>query len=225
MTSGRKTRADAIETRARIVAEAARLFAERGLEAVSLLEVGRAAGQKNRSAVQYHFGDKRGVVLAILDEHAAAIEHRREVMLDALEAQGAAGLRDLIDALVRPVADQMLEHEGGVAYVRISAELIGHPSHPLLELDSDRRHAGAGRLRKLVARVTPRLPEASRVPRWMIVTGMLFHGLADWSRQAPRRGASRDVFVNELIDAIAAVLEAPASRQAKAALRKSSPGR
>ena len=74
----RGLRADALATRERIVAAAERLFAERGLDGVSLVEVGRAAGQRNRSAVQYHFGDKQGLVHAILDKHTPGIEARRK---------------------------------------------------------------------------------------------------------------------------------------------------
>jgi AcrR family transcriptional regulator len=45
-----------------ILIAAERLFAERGIAAVSLRDVGAAAGQKNNAAVQYHFGDKENLV-------------------------------------------------------------------------------------------------------------------------------------------------------------------
>ena len=54
-------RPDAVATRAWIVAAAERLFADIGIDATSLAEINKAAGQRNRSAVQYHFGDKEGV--------------------------------------------------------------------------------------------------------------------------------------------------------------------
>ena len=47
--------------------EAARaLFAERGIEGVSIRELGRAAEQRNNNAVQYHFGDRGALLLAVL---------------------------------------------------------------------------------------------------------------------------------------------------------------
>jgi AcrR family transcriptional regulator len=49
-------------TRELILIAAERLFAERGIAAVSLRDVGAAAGQKNNAAVQYHFGDKENLV-------------------------------------------------------------------------------------------------------------------------------------------------------------------
>ena len=36
------------------------LFAERGFRGVSLREIGLAAGQRNNSAAQYHFGSRLG---------------------------------------------------------------------------------------------------------------------------------------------------------------------
>ena len=58
-------RIDAVATRARIVSAAERLFAERGIDATTLAQINRAANQRNRSAVQYHFGNKQGVIHAI----------------------------------------------------------------------------------------------------------------------------------------------------------------
>jgi AcrR family transcriptional regulator len=218
---GRRVRADALATRARIVATAESLFAEQGLEGVSLVEIGRAAGQKNRSGVQYHFGDKRGLVMAVLDKHTPGIEARRHAMLDVLEAEGRLELRPLVEALVWPVAEKLADRDGGIAFIRMNAELVGHPRHPLLALAPERTNRAADRLRRLTAEVTPRLPEAVWVPRWLMVTGLLFHGLADWSRQPPHRRPARDVFVNQLIDGIAAVLGAPLSPEARASLRSS----
>src|SRR3546814_3777931 len=45
-------------TRARLVGTAERLFADRGIESVTLAEINIAAGQRNKNATHYHFGDK-----------------------------------------------------------------------------------------------------------------------------------------------------------------------
>ena len=43
-------RSDSLRTQAVLISTAERLFAERGLEAVSLSEINRDAGQRNKSA-------------------------------------------------------------------------------------------------------------------------------------------------------------------------------
>ena len=58
-------RKDTQETRRRIIDTAERLFAERGVEITSLVEIAKAAGQKNRSALQYHFTNKEGLLNAV----------------------------------------------------------------------------------------------------------------------------------------------------------------
>lgn len=54
------------ETRARLLAAAATLFAEQGIDAVSVDAVAEAAGRTS-GAVYSHFGGKQGLLLALLD--------------------------------------------------------------------------------------------------------------------------------------------------------------
>jgi AcrR family transcriptional regulator len=54
------------ETRARLLAAAAGLFAEQGIDAVSIDAVAEAAGRTS-GAVYAHFGSKQGILLALLD--------------------------------------------------------------------------------------------------------------------------------------------------------------
>src|SRR5690348_15673441 len=90
----------------RLVDAAERLFAERGIDAVSLREINAAAGQRNSTALQYHFGDRAGLLKAVLAKHRPEIEARRHQLLDEYEARGplpqADALRSLAAALVRP---------------------------------------------------------------------------------------------------------------------------
>jgi AcrR family transcriptional regulator len=216
-------RADAVATRARIVAAAERLFAERGIDAVSLLDVNRAAGQRNRSAVQYHFGTKEGVIHAILDKHTPGIEQRRHALLDEIEASGSLGVRPLAEALVVPVAEKLDDPDGGIAFLRLNAQLIGHARYALLALHAERLNRGADRLQRLTARACPELPQPLWVPRWLLIVGLLFHGIADYAHLVERGDGgkalpSRRVFVSHLVDGVVALLEAPVSPETAAAL-------
>lgn len=214
-------RADSAQTRARIVSAAEKLFAERGIDAVSLVEIGRVAGQRNRSAVQYHFGDKAALLAAIRAKHAPGIERERGRMLDEL-GKARPSLRALVEALVLPVAKKVQDRDGGEAYVRINAALIGHPGFPLLSQRSTRENRTADRLFRLVARATPKLPEALREPRMLLVTGLVFHGIADNALLARRRGgrAAWNLYVSHLVDCVLAVLQARVSAETKVLLRE-----
>jgi len=176
-------RTDTVATRLRILRAAERLFSEQGIDAVSLQQVGREAGQRNRSAVQYHFEDKEGLLLAILDRHTPSISEERNQLLDRIEERGEQGdLRRLAEAFVLPVARKAQDPDGGMAFVRINAQLIGHPKYTLFRLDEMRGRADSRRIVRLVSAAGPVVPEERVLPRWITATGLVFHGIADWSR-------------------------------------------
>jgi AcrR family transcriptional regulator len=64
-------RADAARNRAALLAAATRLICERGVEAVSMEDVALAAGV-GKGTVFRRFGDKAGLVQAVVDETAAS---------------------------------------------------------------------------------------------------------------------------------------------------------
>lgn len=78
----RSRRGDA--TRTRIQRSALRLFARRGIDAVSLNEIVRAA-RVNSAAVHYHFGSKQGLLTSLLEQGASRWGERREALLDELD--------------------------------------------------------------------------------------------------------------------------------------------
>jgi len=207
-----KLRIDTLATRLRILRTAERLFSERGIDAVSLQEIGRQAGQKNRSAVQYHFADKEGLLMAILDRHAPEIAADRNRLLDEIEDRGEAGeLRKLAEAFVVPVATKALDPDGGLDYVRICAQLIGHPKYGLFRLDQARARVHSKRIRRLTAAAAPPSTLEQALPRWISATGLVFHGIADWSINIGGQAIDEDParwgdFVHYLVGAVTAVL-------------------
>ncbi|MFD8561260.1 TetR family transcriptional regulator [Streptosporangium canum] len=72
-------------TRERLITAAEELFSTRGIGAVSLNEIVRAAGARNATALQYHFGNRAGLLRAVLDKHTRDVDERRHAMLDAYE--------------------------------------------------------------------------------------------------------------------------------------------
>src|SRR5215216_3017573 len=71
----RSERADAARNRERVLAAARRLFAERGVRAVTMSDVARAAGVA-KGTVFHRFGDRAGLALALVDAEERTLQER-----------------------------------------------------------------------------------------------------------------------------------------------------
>src|SRR5579871_4589811 len=111
-----------------LVRAAERLFAERGSDSVSLRDITVAAGATNASAVQYHFGGRAGLIRAVLAKHEVEVERRRHAMLDEYEARSEAGARALAAAMVRPLAAELDNDDGGTGYLQLVSDLYNRPN-------------------------------------------------------------------------------------------------
>src|SRR3984893_19251435 len=81
------------DTRARLLDAAATLFADRGIDAVSVDAVADAAGRTS-GAVYAHFGSKQGLLLALMDEWAHSL-----VTVIAAEFELASSVEDRLRAV------------------------------------------------------------------------------------------------------------------------------
>jgi AcrR family transcriptional regulator len=203
----------ASDVRDALIRAAEMLFAERGSDQVSLREINVAAGATNASAVQYHFGDRRGLVRAVLMKHDLTIEPHRHQLLDVYEADAAPDLRALAAALVVPLAAE-LSTDGGPGYLQLVADLYNRPNptfDPSAVNDPTKSFA---RWRALVEPLLA--PEAVRLHR-------RFDALRFTVSELARRGRSgrRDhrLFTSQLTDLVAALLSASVSDDTRRLLR------
>ena len=204
-----------------MITAAERIVAERGLTAMSLRVVQQESGQRNKSAAQYHFGSRDGLIEAVLATRMAAVNERRRALLDSIEHQPTdeTALRPLVEALVRPVAEQTVMlpescwarfvvqagNDPGVAEV-VRRRVEGEPYRELVE--------------RLGAAMTG-VPEPLRRLRVERAVGVVFASLAA-GEQAHDLGlpaaVGLDCRIEDLIDATVALLAAPPSGATLAAL-------
>src|SRR6201995_3322027 len=84
-------------TREALLQAAERLFAERGMYAVSNRQISEAANQGNNAAACYHFGTRTDLLRAIQSKHRRPIEELRARML--ADHSDSTALRDWGSAL------------------------------------------------------------------------------------------------------------------------------
>ncbi|MFI9593952.1 TetR/AcrR family transcriptional regulator [Nonomuraea sp. NPDC052265] len=117
-----------IRAKDRIMQTAERLYAEHGFAHVSIRMIREAAGQRNKSAVQYHFSTRDELIHAILSRHAAAIDRHRLPMVAALEASGEVSLRDWITCAIAPSIEHHIDLGTPSWYGRFLAQAVVEPS-------------------------------------------------------------------------------------------------
>lgn len=208
--------------RKRLIDVAERLFAEHGIEAVSLNQIARAANQRNATVIQYHLGSKLGLIRAIAERRMEAVNERRlELLRRVSGADRVADLRAAVEAMVIPFAEH-LSHEGGSYFVRFVAQLYSAPGLELFNVIKGRHDSGMREAGRVVRAVLAELPVPVVKHRLAIVTGMIFANFADRERlraAAMHVGAAslhNEHFVSDLIAMIVGALNAPYTKRAEA---------
>jgi AcrR family transcriptional regulator len=212
-----KTSVAGQDTRARLITAAEQLFAARGVDVVSLNEINRAAGQRNASALQYHFGDRTGLVKAVIDKHGPDVDARRDVLLQQYRDAGQADLRALAAALVLPVAAKLSDPDGGREFLRIFAELVNRPDPQFDVLMDEAIGVGILTWRECV---DPLLSRESVEIFHTRFAAIRFTHVELAARAAARPRADDRLFTSRLIDLVAAVLATPVSEQTTELLRQ-----
>lgn len=199
-----------------LIAVAERLFAERGVDAVTVRDVVKEAGQRNSSAVQYHFGNKAGLLQVILEPHQARLDAHRAEILDELGEK--PGLEALIEALVQPLAS-LLDNESGRYYIRIRAQLVGAARLPSdTDLIRNVLAGGGGggtsaeprpgirRVARALVDLVDETQMADLGHRLTLTAVLLLHGLADFARRHPdATPAERQAFTDVLTRSVIAI--------------------
>ncbi|MDR7304100.1 TetR/AcrR family transcriptional regulator [Haloactinomyces albus] len=194
------------DTRERLILTAERLFAERGIGEVSLREVGAAAGQRNTSAAQYHFGNKDSLIAAILDHRMRVINDRRLRRLATMQAEGRSGeLRSLLEACIFPLAGST--SESGGHYARFLSQCFADP-HFRTSLDwesaTSLRLVWAG-----IRRCLAHLPESVVQARLRMLEHIVLPTLADHEKIGDVADADNPApWTIDLIDAAEGMLTA-----------------
>src|SRR5579875_1300019 len=121
----RRRNASGEATRVMLMEVAERLFATRGIQAVTLREIQEAAGQANTSVIRSHFGSRDGLIRALIAFRQHPLGRARQQMLEWMRAEGKeADPRRLLWRLVRPLADSI---KAGEMFVPFLARLAEDP--------------------------------------------------------------------------------------------------
>jgi AcrR family transcriptional regulator len=216
--------AAAVPAREALRRAAERSFAAHGIEGVSLRQITRDAGQRNTTALQYHFGSREGLLLAVLRHHLDDVVTRRAELLERYRAHhpgggtGPEALRELADALVLPLCAQLDRAPGGPEFLQVAAEVVNRSDWMFAEGSPIAVVIGAAGEWGDLAEPWLSADAAGRLHRRFAAMRFVHVELGRRARQARRRDDR--LFASQLTDLVAALLTAPVSPRTEALLRE-----
>jgi TetR/AcrR family transcriptional regulator, regulator of cefoperazone and chloramphenicol sensitivity len=199
---------DGTDTRESLLRAGQRLFAERGVYQVPLKAIVDAAGQRNASALHYHFENREGLLQAILERHTATIEVERATMMAELDE--ASSIHQLVESFVIPFS-RKLDTAEGREYLRVVAHLVDLFDY--WDVADDRMPTHAAHSLALLGGHLSDLEPKIRHDRITLFLGLVADALATHARRLTRNTEgvlSNDDFVANLVAMAVGALAAPA---------------
>lgn len=205
-------------TRNRLIRAAETLFARKGLENVSVREIIKEAAQKNESAMQYHFGNRAGLINAIHRQRNAQIQEQRTRLLQSLLAdKPTPHLRDLCQLMVVPVFLLARNDPSFRDYIKVFGQLAATSEREIVSFftrdDSSGTRETVRMLRSTLGHLNDRLFQIR------FDNTARFASLAMSQRAREKgsfRGKAAEFFLHNLLDTMAAMLAVEASPETSA---------
>jgi AcrR family transcriptional regulator len=119
------------DTRETLLIIAMRLFAQHGIDGISLKTISDAAGSRNKSAVGYHFENKQGLIHALLrrieSDLAPPMTARIAAFESALDRGERPSLGDVVLGLLEPLLLLYTTKSYGRDALRVLARMMHDP--------------------------------------------------------------------------------------------------
>ena len=198
---------DSTETKARLLREAERLFARRGVYQVTIREITEAAAQRNVSALSYHFGSREGVLHEILVQHGDPIDVGRGELFARLGPSPST--RELVACLLVPYSASLATPRGR-NYLRIVAQLTGR--FATWNIESDVTPPVLSRVLHLLEQPPPGLTVEIRRERLIGMMMLMTSAIAERARLIEGRKPlpmDEQAFLTNLADMLVGLLDAP----------------
>jgi AcrR family transcriptional regulator len=203
------------DTRTRILDSAERLFAEAGFAATSVRGITADAGV-NLAAVNYHFGSKDALLVAVLERRLAPVNSERLRRLDALEeAAGGQALdpETALRAFLEPPFRKMREWgDGGQKFMQLVGRILSDTNPRMQAIFVERFEEILARFTKALQRALPELAPEEVSRRLHFVIGGMAHTLT-WSHKIARLSGQKrpdmHSMLEDLVQFAAAGMKAP----------------
>lgn len=169
------------DPRERILAAAEQVFLDEGFELATVRQITLAA-EVNVSAVNYYFGSKDELLHAVLNRMMLPYTQARVAALTAAEAAAAPEgptLRQIVEALVRPMVELSRDPSGARPLTRLIQQMRARPSESTLRFFTESVDPSVFRFINAFQRALPHLPRADVFWRYNFGIGAVMQVLID----------------------------------------------
>lgn len=216
----RPTRTEA--TRQALMDAAEKLIAEKGVENVSIREILRASGQKNESALHYHFKNLSGLITTLRHRRDKEVHEKRTALIEqTLSRSPAPTLRELCELMVGPAFQLAQSSTGFRRYIKAFGHELTLADAPASRLTNRINGESNQRLGHYLRDALDHLDEVAYQRRMDSALRFISASMVHEARQKNAfRGHAANVFYSSLIDTLVGLLSAPESPETTAIRRQ-----
>lgn len=191
---------------------AEQLFASQGIHNVTSRAIVEASGQKNESALQYHFGNREGLIREIHGYWANEIGRLRGEMLESLHND--ASLRDIVEFMVTPPFELGRTNPDFRCYIRAFGPEVVLSELPAI--NAMLRERGAQEIPRLLQDKLPQLTARALAARLDSAVRLASLSMAQHARQSNAfEGREAQLFLHRLMDSLVGLIGIEASEETK----------
>lgn len=161
-------------TQKAILDAAERLFVEKGHDNTSIRDITQAA-KVNLASINYHFGSKDELIIAVMKRRLGAINHERLRLLDELEEK-SNGKPIKPSLIVNAFFGSLLEHadnakhDGGI-FLRLLEQTMVNPSGFIAAIIAQENAPVFARYKHALFQSLPSVPEEEIIWRFQFMLG------------------------------------------------------
>lgn len=204
-------------TKQALMRAAEKLIAEKGIENVTIRDIVQNSGQKNESALQYHFGNLKGLIAALHASRNAQIQAKRSALLTSLNSDTSTpSLRDICQVMVAPAFELAKSKPDFRRYIRAFGHDITAADESALKVVNRKGGEGALQTGLLLRGALAHLDDDAYRRRMDGALRFVSASMVHHARQKNAfRGDHAELFFHSLIDALVGMLSAPQSEETR----------
>lgn len=168
-------------TQRKLLLSAMHVFAEQGLNGVSMRAITKVAGALNTSAIHYHFKSKQGLLEALINTIQDYFDGERTDLQNELQARHLErrDLRSVLNLFATPYGRIIAEEPWGLSALRFLARVEADNPPEVSELLNRRSRPVVDALLAMLAQCLPELDDRRLRRRVNFVASSIIQGLAN----------------------------------------------